>query len=352
MADEILSALQGMQQSPSETYWGIGQQALGKSLPELIDPVYGDRGTNIGIALGGALVQGLLGYQARQEAAERNLQASQLANALIQLETPEQRTSFIAEAPTEFQGGLSTLATALTAQKMQRQAKLAEKLAELETAATFELSPLGQEVAKNKLKQSVLLSGVQAGRIPSEFASLFQPSQFGEVPLIPGLTPEQSREVYVEDIKRQRAQAGTESAKAQRAAFSTVEDLEQTFRNLKMTGPEFQIAKNVPNSPAELAYSKLKGSLAALARVSGQTSQLSDLDLAQQESAVLGPQLPVVGFISGTDSIANRLAEKLKVGRTLQKQEQTVGAAVDPKLEILKKLQAELAAEKAKRGIQ
>jgi hypothetical protein len=41
----------------------------------------------------------------------------------------------------------------------------------------------------------------------------------------------------------------------------------------------------------------------------------------------------------------------LKVGRTLQKQEQSVGLAVDPKLIILQKLQAELAAEKAKRGI-
>jgi hypothetical protein len=160
MADEILSALQGMQQSPSETYWGIGQQALGQSLPQLIDPVYGNRGTNIGIALGGALIQGLLGYQARQEAAERNLQASQLANALIQLETPEARTSFIGEAPTEFQGGLGTLATALTAQKIQREAKVAEAIGletgKLKALQEFYNTPAGiaqREFELNKIKE-------------------------------------------------------------------------------------------------------------------------------------------------------------------------------------------------------
>lgn len=144
MADEILSALQGMQQSPSETYWGIGQQALGQSLPKLIDPVYGDRGTNIGIALGGALVQGLLGYQARQEAAERNLQASQLANALIQLKTPEQRTSFISEAPTEFQSGLGTLATALTTAKVKQQLDAQKRIQEMTALGDFYQTPQGQ----------------------------------------------------------------------------------------------------------------------------------------------------------------------------------------------------------------
>ena len=170
MADEILSALQGMQQSPSETYWGIGQQALGQSLPQLIDPVYGDRGTNIGIALGGALVQGLLGYQARQEAAERNLQASQLANALIQLETPEQRTSFIAEAPTEFQGGLGTLATALTAQKIQREAKLAEAVGletgKLKAIQEFYNTPAG--IAQREFELNKIREEAAARRTPLE----------------------------------------------------------------------------------------------------------------------------------------------------------------------------------------
>ena len=135
------------------------------------------------------------------------------------------------------------------------------------------------------------------------------------------------------------AQENAPAAKEQRNAIVTVNDLEKTFRNLNMTAAEFKAKSSIPGSPAELAFSRLKGSLAALARVSGQTSQLSDTDLQQQLDSVLGPQIWGVGMISGTNSIADRLKDKLKTGKEILKSQQISSQPTpieDEKLQILK----------------
>jgi hypothetical protein len=340
-------ALAGLNYTGADTGYGIAAQTLNQMTPQLINP-YGSTGQAVGIGLGSILLQSLLGYQARQQASQDTLELNSLANQLMKQTTPEARTEFIGGVSDPmYQGRLSTLSTALMQQEATRKAKAAEQLLNLETAANFELSPLGQQIQEQKTKQSVLAAGIASGNIPSKYANLFDQGSTGSVPLIPGLTPKQSQEVYKKKLETQAAQEGSEGAKLQKLAVGTVRDLEQTFRNLDMTAAEFKARSLIPGDPAELAYSKLKGSLAALARVSGQTSQLSDTDLRQQLDAVIGPKIPVIGMISGTESIADRIADKLKTASQIT---ETSGDSKMQKLQQLQEMLAELKRQKAATG--
>ena len=136
MADPTLTdALAGLNTSPSETSWGVGSQTLAAVLPRMIDPVYGNVGTNLGISLGGLLLQGLLSRQAKVEAAQETLDRVKAANQLVRFTTPEARTQFIEQQPIENIAPLSTLAQALTLNTLQEQQAIDKakqvKLAEL-----------------------------------------------------------------------------------------------------------------------------------------------------------------------------------------------------------------------------
>jgi hypothetical protein len=316
MADSILANYFNV--DPSATTWGAGQSALSQALPLLMQQPNQGR-QNFGAALGLSLASALLGLQARRSAAEQSIQAAELGTQLMGLQTPEERLGLIKgleSGPVQQQ--LLGFNTKLAEQDLVNKLAQKQKLAELTTGAEFELGPIGQALTQQKLRNQVLLQGIQAGRQPAgEFADLFAtPTTAGAVPQIPGLTPEESKDLYIEDIKRKAAQAGTEGAKQQQSAIATVRDLEKTFRDLNMSAAEFKARSVIPGDPAELAFSKLKGSLAALARASGQTSQLSDVDLRQQMDSIIGPSIPGVGMISGTSSIADRLKDKLKSAPT------------------------------------
>ena len=130
------------------------------------------------------------------------------------------------------------------------------------------------------------------------------------------LPPKEQQEQIGKLIQTKAAQEGSEVAKAQKAAFETVKDLEKIFRDLNVTGVELRARRGIPGDPVDLAMSKLEGSLAQLARVSGQTSQLSNVDLEQQLVSVIGPQLPFgMGGYSGSESIADRIKSKLEFGK-------------------------------------
>lgn len=339
MADGLAEALAGLKVSPAENPYGIASMGLASAAPNLITP-YTSPGAAVGIGLGSVLLQSLLGYQARQSALQDTIQANSLANQMLKMQTPEERTSFLGglDVSPDIGGRLSTLSLALSQQEQARKTAAANKLLELETAANFELGDLGQQLQKNKLKQAALTAGIAAGRIPTEYADMFAPVATPNLETT-GLDPElaaaikqlpadKQQQALVDALEKKAAQSGSEGAKQQRNAVETVRDLEETFRKLNMTAAEFKSRSSIPGDPAELAFSKLKGSLAALARVSGQTSQLSDVDLRQQMDSILGPTAPMIGMISGTDSIAARLKEKLKTGERLA-QQQTSGIATE-----------------------
>jgi len=92
--EDLYSALQDLNVPATDTGYGIGAVTLARSLPNLINP-YGNVGTNIGIALGGALMTSLLGYQARKQATEQSLLANTLGAQMLRMKTPEERLALI-----------------------------------------------------------------------------------------------------------------------------------------------------------------------------------------------------------------------------------------------------------------
>jgi hypothetical protein len=97
MADglDLLSAMFAQDYRPIEDPYGIAAQGVASALPYAVNP-YGSTAGNFATVLGGALVSGLLGYQARK----RNvLQSRALMEALTQGVTPERRQELIEQSP-------------------------------------------------------------------------------------------------------------------------------------------------------------------------------------------------------------------------------------------------------------
>lgn len=153
MADDLTSALTGLNYTPADTGYGIAQMGLNTLTPQLITP-YTSTGKAVGIGLGSILLQSLLGYQARQEASRSTLELNTLANKMMTLGTPQARTDLIGSvADTGYQGRLSDLATALTAQEAVRKAKIDQAIAEKEAAAKFELGDTGMSLANEEIRR-------------------------------------------------------------------------------------------------------------------------------------------------------------------------------------------------------
>ena len=97
--EDLLASLLANSYTGGETGWGIAAQGVSSALPALVDP-YGSPGRNFATVLGGALVAGLLGYQARQAADERNAaSASYLTELLSPTITPERRSQILQAEP-------------------------------------------------------------------------------------------------------------------------------------------------------------------------------------------------------------------------------------------------------------
>lgn len=147
MADEIYDALSAINYNPYETGYGLSQQVLAQSLPNLMNP-YQSTGTNLGIALGGALLTGLLGYQARQSAAEQSLQANRLALQLMEAPSAAQRLNIIESAPdTLMQEKLLGVNTRLAAQQLAIKQLVDQEVAKRTGLAEFELGSTGRQLA-------------------------------------------------------------------------------------------------------------------------------------------------------------------------------------------------------------
>lgn len=156
MADGLAEALLGLNFTPAQDPYGLAQQAIAKTTPDLISP-YTSTGKAVGIGLGSILLQSLLGYQARQSALQDTLQANSLANQMLKMQTPEERTALIGQegVPSAIGSRLSTLATALTAQEKARENALAlsggQEVAKLKAMANYFNTPEGQQAREFEL---------------------------------------------------------------------------------------------------------------------------------------------------------------------------------------------------------
>lgn len=159
--EDLYGALAGLNYDPAETGYGTSSQVLASSLPALMNPYQG-AGTNIGIALGGALISGLLGYQARQSAAEQSLEANRLGLQLLEAQTPQARLGIIESTPdTVMQGKLLGVNTRLAAQQAALKQLVDQEVAKRTGVAEFELGPLGSALYDRDIRKAAELAGTR-----------------------------------------------------------------------------------------------------------------------------------------------------------------------------------------------
>ncbi len=154
--ENLYTALQGLNVTPAETMWGAGTQAIGQSLPQLINP-YGSVGSNLGIALGGALLTSLGAYQARKQATEDSLEANRIGLKLQQA-LPEERLGIIEQTDNPIvQQRLLGLNTQLTGQEGTAAATLAQAInadiGKQKAIAEFYKTPEGAAIQADTLKR-------------------------------------------------------------------------------------------------------------------------------------------------------------------------------------------------------
>jgi hypothetical protein len=278
-------ALTGLNYTPLETGYGIAAQTVGQMAPQLINP-YGSTGQAIGIGLGSILLQSLLGYQARQQAAQDTLELNSLANQLMTKTTPESRTEFIGGVSDPMsQSRLSTLSTALLQQEATRKIKQAEKLADLTTAAEFEMGPLGTALAARKAQQAIDIA--QAGRIRS-------------------VSEEKPKKDWWEKVPAAQKTAFTGTA----GQVEQLRQLANTFKELGSNAVELNLEKQIPGSKADLALSAMQTLVPSTVKMLGDTGALSAYDQEAVKKATLG------GRLSGAQSIAARLEQLANLAET------------------------------------
>jgi len=205
MADTVTpltlqSALGGLRITGAENPYGMGLLALTQAAPSLYNP-YGKPGANFGIALGQALLSGLLGYQAKKQATEESLQATNLASQL--LNTPSAQRASLLE-------GLQQQGTPVNV--MSKLTEISPLLLQSELAAKAE-----QAAARQKLEQDIALEYVeQTGNLPAGFEKLQPLAEAVGTPTITtptisetpgvslsGLNPKQRREIEQEVAKEE-----------------------------------------------------------------------------------------------------------------------------------------------------
>lgn len=434
MADGLADALAGLNYTPQETAYGVAGTSLNQLTPQLITP-YTSTGRAIGVGLGSILLQSLLGYQARQESIQQSLEANRLANQMMTLKTPEERTGFIEQLPAggmlDPRGRLLNLATALSQQETARKAKAAEKLLDLETAAEFELGPKGTELFERKRQQEIDIARARirglTGALSGESAetAMSLPSMTGATALQEkrdaligrgislGMTPGQAADYAEKNLKvdtkateaaqkridaaRERANKLEQVASTARAglegagmtggalggiremasqAYAVVSPAEQEQRDyqkmLDSVRPQVVQMLRSPGAVSDFETKLLMGAgpssvntpteNARLVQGMETISQL-EADYADFVESYVGQKGTSVGadalwrqykseqvFPAGTYNPqrvdwASWLAE-----RGMAPESAIVAPVQDEKLQILKQLQAEIAAEKAKRG--
>jgi len=105
--DDLLAALQGLKYAPIESPYGIAGASIAQSLPQMITPTM-STGKALGLSLGSVLLSGLLGYQARRDAAAANLESAKLGLQLQSAMTPEARLGIIENAGSGSMGDLQS----------------------------------------------------------------------------------------------------------------------------------------------------------------------------------------------------------------------------------------------------
>jgi hypothetical protein len=156
MADEGLFGVP-MSFTPQDTLLGSLSAGIGRGTPSLISP-YASTGSAVGIGLGSILLQSLLGYQARQQAAERTLELNRLSSSLLGMKTAQERADYIGtlgDVDPLVLGRLGSLSGALAGQEIQQQRALDLERSRKMLGLDIELSPEAQQLADLNLGRKI-----------------------------------------------------------------------------------------------------------------------------------------------------------------------------------------------------
>jgi len=140
-----------------DTLAGSLGAGLGAATPTMISP-YASTGTAIGVGLGSILLQSLLGYQARQQAAERTLELNRLSTSLLGMKDAQERSDFIGtlgDTDPLVLGRLGSLSGALAGQEIQQQRALDLERSKKMLGLDIELSPKAQQLADLDLGREI-----------------------------------------------------------------------------------------------------------------------------------------------------------------------------------------------------
>lgn len=213
MADELLNALLGLRESPSNTGYGIATRGVGAALPMAINP-YGSPGANLGIAVGGSLLASILGGMAKQSAAEETAARSELAQQLLATTDNAARKALIADRPE-----MQPLLTALQAQERERAAERAKKLDDIS---------LSEQSDYRKAKNKALLDAMVAqGKLPVGSGGVID---FQEIGLEDPVAYDSRREA---ELKKAGFQAEVDAAGFNPKKADAAEKLRKEFNALE-----------------------------------------------------------------------------------------------------------------------
>ena len=198
---ELMTAMMGQRYKPVETGYGIGAQAIAGALPSVVSP-YASSGQNIASVLGGALVAGLLGYQARKEADERNILQSRLMSEALTGVTPARRQEIIEQDP-----------------------RLASTLGMLDLQRISQARELSGELAKARMLAGIDVDKQRAIETGRPFGETVQPSAEGES--------------LLERSYGKTGEQQIEKAKARLQKVDAFKNFGQTERNLRRLSEVF-----------------------------------------------------------------------------------------------------------------
>ena len=282
--EDLYGALAGLNYDPAETGYGTSSQVLASSLPTLMNP-YQSAGTNIGIALGGALISGLLGYQARQSAAEQSLEANRLGLQLLEAQTPQARLGIIESAPDALmQEKLLGVNTRLAAQQAAIKQLVDQEVAKRTGLAKFELGPEGEKLFQRELEK------IREAR--------------------PRVKEEPKKDWWEGLAATERMKFGTVIGQT-----NELRQLAQQFRQLNAFGPELRLEALAPGSKADLAMSKMNALVPSTARLLGEVGNLAQQEQDRLIDATMG------SVLSGSESIAKRLEQLADTSERTVKQQ-------------------------------
>lgn len=132
---QLMAQQEGFGFSPRENIYGSIGSGIASALPKMVNP-YGSTGSNIATVLGGSLVAGLLGYQARQEAEERNKALMPVFTDVLGARDMPTLTAAISGVDPDIARKLTPYvlqqATTLRAQEAAQEQRLAERAQDLQ----------------------------------------------------------------------------------------------------------------------------------------------------------------------------------------------------------------------------